>query len=89
MENAFTLAVLIVAVVCVMAATRPTRPPDRRRETPRDPADPPGPRRPADPPAPDDLPFAVFGHWDRPDLARALALDLVVPGAESEVWPAR
>jgi hypothetical protein len=97
MENAITLAVLLVAVVCVMAATRPTHTSSRRRESPRDPDDPPGPRQPHDrlrpgpdePPARIVLPSGAFGRWERPDLARALALDLVAPGAEAEVWPAR
>jgi hypothetical protein len=103
MENAFTLAVLIVAVVCVMIATRPTRPAKRRRQTPRDPGEPPGPPGgfvPLHDGRPGPAPSAPttgrprptgtlgrLGRWDRRDLARTFTIDLVAPGSDAEVWP--
>ena len=92
MDNAFTLAVLLLAVVCVMAATRPSRSPARPRSVPIEEDPPteapgkPGPRDPAD--AHDHSPRSgAPRRWDRRDLARALAIDLVAPGAEGERWP--
>jgi hypothetical protein len=102
MENAFTLAVLIVAVICVMIATRPSRPATRRRQKPRDPGDPPGPPEgpaplrsappgtaPGEPTTRRRRPTATLGRWERRDLARAFAIDLVAPGSDAEVWPGR
>ena len=94
MDNAFTLAVLLLAVVCVMAATRPSRSPERPRQAPTDQppaatAESPGKPRPRDPADADDPDprSAAPRRWDRRDLARALAIDLVAPGAEGEFWP--
>jgi hypothetical protein len=93
MDNAFTFVVLLLAVVCVMAATQPSRPQaggSRRRETRSGPPEPPGPSRTSQPPNPAGAPPVRTGalrRWDRRDLARALAVDLVAPGADSETWP--
>ena len=93
MDNAVTFAVLLLAVVCVMAATQPSRPQaggSRRRETRPGPPDPPEPSRAARPSDPVDAPpgrTRALRGWDRRDLARALAIDLVAPGADGEPWP--
>ena len=93
MDNAFTLAALLLAVVCVMAATQPSRPQaggSRRRESRPGPPEPPGLPRAAQPSDPADasrVPTGALRRWDRRDLARALAVDLVAPGADGEPWP--
>ena len=90
MDNAFTLAVLVLAVVCVMAATRPARSSARSRSAPTDrhvPPEAPGKRRPGEPAVADTPKSAAPRRWARRDLARAFAIDLVAPGADGESWP--
>ena len=91
MENVFTFAVLVLAVVCVLAATRPARTSERSRRAPTDrklPPEAPGKARSGEPTDPNSPNAAAPRRWDRRDLARALAIDLVAPGAEGEPWPA-